>query len=74
MKNLLNNIINNDENLEKINSYKLIAKEKNVPFAVIGKTGGKQISIQVNDESIIDMPVAEAQDSWEHSIERNLES
>jgi predicted DsbA family dithiol-disulfide isomerase len=57
--NINENIINkffNSENLEKINSYKLIAKEKNimgVPFFEIGKDFISGAQSSTNLESVI---------------------
>ena len=41
-----------------------------VPAAVIGKTGGSRIAIDVNAQRAIDLSVEEAETIWSTAIER----
>jgi phosphoribosylformylglycinamidine synthase len=59
------------ENLERIQA---VAQEINCPFEVIGKVGGADLQIKVNDLEVIFAAIAELEDIWEKSLERRLES
>jgi phosphoribosylformylglycinamidine synthase subunit PurL len=58
------------ENLEKTMS---ILRERNVPFQQLGKVGGDQLRIQMNDQKFA-WPIADLYDDWWNSIRRLVES
>jgi phosphoribosylformylglycinamidine synthase len=45
-----------------------LAEEREVPAAVIGKTGGERIIIEQGGEEIINLPVAKAYQAWKRAI------
>jgi phosphoribosylformylglycinamidine synthase subunit PurL len=57
------------ENLDKIQAA---AVEMNCPLAVIGKVGGGNLTITVNKSEIISAPIAELENVWANSLEKQL--
>ncbi len=57
------------ENLEKVKE--IVA---NCPFAVIGKIGGEDLKIKFNDNEVITAKIAELENIWETSLEKQLEN
>ena len=51
-----------------------IAARYEVPFSVLGKTGGANLIIKTNEEVAIDRPVAELESAWRDSLPRKLEA
>lgn len=49
-----------------------IAQKHNVPFAIIGKTGGDRLKISVNNKNIIDSNVSELKNTWQYALEKSL--
>jgi len=45
-----------------------LAKKIEVPFSIIGKTGGKQVCIKHLGKIIIDIPIQKVYSSWKNSI------
>jgi len=58
------------ENLEKTLS---ILRDTGVPFLQLGKVGGDELRIQVNDQKL-QWPIADLYDDWWNSIRRLVES
>jgi phosphoribosylformylglycinamidine synthase subunit PurL len=58
------------ENGEKTMS---ILRERGVPFQQLGKVGGNELRIQVNDQNLA-WPIADLYDDWWNSIRRLVES
>ena len=58
------------ENVDKTMS---ILRERGVPFQKLGKIGGDQLRIQVNDQKF-EWPIADLYDDWWNSIRRLVES
>jgi phosphoribosylformylglycinamidine synthase len=59
------------ENLEKVRA---IAAENACPFEVIGKIGGEDLAIKINNREIIRAPIAKLETVWENSLEKQLEN
>jgi phosphoribosylformylglycinamidine synthase len=55
---------------EDLDALMTKAASAGVPAAVIGKTGGSRITIDVDDERAIDVSVEEAEAIWSTAIER----
>jgi phosphoribosylformylglycinamidine synthase len=51
-----------------------IAKQHEVPFAILGSAGGKQLRIAVNEEVVIDQPVADLENAWRNALPEKLEA
>ncbi|HEX4900421.1 MAG TPA: phosphoribosylformylglycinamidine synthase subunit PurL [Pyrinomonadaceae bacterium] len=51
-----------------------LAAKHNVPLAVLGSVGGKNLSILVNGEPIIAQPVHELENAWRNSLPQKLEA
>ena len=51
-----------------------LAAKHNVPLAVLGSAGGKNLLIQVNGEPSIAQPVHELEDAWRNSLPQKLEA
>ena len=51
-----------------------IASRRNVPFAVLGKTGGNELRIKANGEIAVDNPVAQLESAWRNSLPRYLQA
>jgi phosphoribosylformylglycinamidine synthase len=51
-----------------------IADRHKVPFALLGKVGGPNLVIRVNDETKIDQPVAELENGWRNALPEKLEA
>jgi len=58
------------ENLDNTIS---MLRERDVPFQQLGKVGGDQLRIQVNDQEFA-WPIADLYDDWWNSIRRVVES
>ena len=58
---------------DKLSSLEKITKNYNVPYKILGNTGGKNLSIQYGDDSIIDLPLAALSDTWRNAIPRRLQ-
>ena len=58
------------ENIDKAIST---LRERSVPFLQLGKVGGDELSIQVNDQKFA-WPIADLYDDWWNSIRRLVES
>ncbi|MEW6208588.1 MAG: phosphoribosylformylglycinamidine synthase subunit PurL [Acidobacteriota bacterium] len=59
-----------DSNLERALE---IARETDAPAAVIGRTGGEQIEINVNRETVINRRLAEVESEWRDALPRIFE-
>jgi phosphoribosylformylglycinamidine synthase subunit PurL len=59
---------------EQRESVAALAQQHNVPLSVLGKVGGKNLSIRVNGEPAIDQPVAELESAWRNSLSQKLEA
>ena len=57
------------ENLEKV---KEIAG--NCPFEVIGKVTGADLKVKFNGEEVISASIAELENAWKTSLEKQLEN
>jgi phosphoribosylformylglycinamidine synthase len=55
-------------------SIRQIAETHNVPFAVLGRTGGTQLSISVNGALAINAPVADLEATWRNALYRSLKA
>ncbi len=47
-----------------------IAREMNAPASIIGRTGGEQIEITVNRETVINRRIAEVESEWRDTLPR----
>ncbi len=59
------------ENFERI---KAIAAETNCPLTVIGKVGGANLTIKINDSEVASATISELEAVWESSLEKQLEN
>jgi phosphoribosylformylglycinamidine synthase subunit PurL len=59
---------------EQHDSIAAIAQQCNVPLSILGKAGGKNLSIRVNGGPAIDQPVAELEGVWRGSLSQKLEA
>ncbi|MGI8920041.1 MAG: phosphoribosylformylglycinamidine synthase subunit PurL [Pyrinomonadaceae bacterium] len=59
---------------ERRESIAAITQQHNVPLSILGKAGGKDLSIRVNGEPAIDQPVAELESAWRNSLSQKLEA
>jgi phosphoribosylformylglycinamidine synthase len=50
-----------------------VADEQGVAAAVIGRTGGERLVIEVNRQGVIDRIVAEVESAWRNSLRYRLE-
>jgi phosphoribosylformylglycinamidine synthase len=57
---------------EKLDNIEAIARENDIPFALIGKATGSKLTIQVNGDEIISSPIAELENIWNTALERKL--
>ncbi len=57
------------ENLEKVKET-----AGNCPFSIIGKISGADLKIKFNDEEIISASIAELENAWKTSLEKQLEN
>ena len=59
---------------ERRESIAAIAQQHSVPLSILGKAGGKDLSIRVSGEPAIDQPVAELESAWRNSLSQKLEA
>jgi len=59
------------ENLEKIQT---IAQQNDCPFEVVGKVGGIDLKFNINDFETVSTSIAELEDVWASSLEKQLEN
>jgi len=59
------------ENLEKIQA---IAEANNCPLTVVGRVGGEDLKIRINDSEIIFASIIELEGGWKNSLEKQLEN
>jgi phosphoribosylformylglycinamidine synthase len=57
------------EDLERVST---VASENNCPFEVIGKVGGKDLKIKLNESEIVSASIAELENAWKNSLEIQL--
>ncbi|MDQ3062457.1 MAG: phosphoribosylformylglycinamidine synthase subunit PurL, partial [Acidobacteriota bacterium] len=57
------------EDLERVSA---IALEKDCPFEVIGKVGGEDLKIKLNESEIVSASIAELENAWKNSLEKQL--
>ena len=57
------------EDLERVST---VASENNCPFEVIGKVGGKDLKIKLNESEIVSASIAELENAWKNSLENQL--
>ncbi len=57
------------EDLERVSA---IALENNCPFEVIGKVGGEDLKIKLNEAEIVSASTAELENAWKNSLENQL--
>ena len=55
-------------------SIAAIARQHNVPLAILGNAGGQNFSLRVNGELAIDQPVTELEAAWRNSLPQKLEA
>nr|MBA2731952.1 phosphoribosylformylglycinamidine synthase II [Acidobacteriota bacterium] len=58
-----------EDTLEQIEE---IAQRANCPFTILGRTGGKRLSIKADGEEVISLPVAELEAAWRMSLVSKL--
>jgi phosphoribosylformylglycinamidine synthase len=51
-----------------------ILKTKKLPYKVLGKTGGKNLDIKINEKKLISLSVEKISEIWNNSINQLLES
>ncbi len=59
---------------EKLNEIEAVARENGCPLAVIGKVAGADLKIKVNDSEVVSAPIAELENAWQTSFEKQLEN
>ncbi|CAN5863767.1 phosphoribosylformylglycinamidine synthase subunit PurL [soil metagenome] len=57
------------EDLERVST---VASENNCPLEVIGKVGGKDLKIKLNESEIVSASIAELENAWKNSLEIQL--
>ncbi len=57
---------------EKSSEIKAIAVENNCPFQIIGKIGGENLTIKINDSEVVSASIAELENVWKGSLENQL--
>jgi phosphoribosylformylglycinamidine synthase subunit PurL len=58
---------------EKLNEVERLAGENDCPFQVIGKVSGADLKIKFNGAETVSASVAELENAWETSLEKQLE-
>jgi len=58
---------------ENFENTMALLRERDVPFQQVGRVGGDQLRIQVNDERFA-WPITDLYDDWWNSIRRVVES
>ena len=53
---------------DKLPALQALAEQKNVPFRVIGRTGGDRLQIFIDGNQYVDQTVAELQSAWREGI------
>jgi len=51
-----------------LDSFVDLAKKRNIPFSIIGKTGGQNLSIKHQGEILLDISIQKVYSSWKNSI------
>jgi phosphoribosylformylglycinamidine synthase len=51
-----------------------LAEQHQVPFVILGSAGGTQLRIAVNQEAVIDQPVADLENAWRNALPEKLEA
>lgn len=51
-----------------------LAAQHQVPFVILGSARGKQLRIAVNEEVVIDQPVADLENAWRNALPEKLEA
>jgi phosphoribosylformylglycinamidine synthase len=59
---------------EQQDAVATIAQQHEVPFSILGTAGGKQLRVAVNDEVVIDHPIADLEAAWRNSLPKKLEA
>jgi phosphoribosylformylglycinamidine synthase len=59
---------------EKLNEVERIATANDCPFQVIGKVSGADLKIKFNGAETVSASVAELEDAWKTSLEKQLEN
>jgi phosphoribosylformylglycinamidine synthase len=59
---------------DQLNEIEAVARENDCPLAVIGKVAGADLMIKVNDSEAVSVPIAELENSWQTSLEKQLEN
>ena len=57
------------EDLERVSA---VALENDCPFEVIGKVGGEDLKIKLNESEIVSASIAELENAWKNSLENQL--
>ncbi len=57
------------EDLERVSA---IALKNDCPFEVIGKVGGEDLKIELNESEIVSASIAELENAWKNSLENHL--
>jgi len=58
---------------DKLSFLEKIAKKHNIPYEILGTTGGKNFSVQYGEAAKIDLPLAALSDAWRNAIPRRLQ-
>lgn len=52
---------------------KKIANKNNIPFKIIGKTGGEDLKITVGKKKLVDLPLKKLDTSWRDSLAKKIQ-
>ena len=58
---------------EKIPGVEVIAKKNNVPFSVIGNTGGGSLTVDMHGKEVFSVTLAKLKDVWQNALRCGLE-
>ena len=57
----------------KLSVLEKLLKEENIPYSLLGKTGGADLKININGEMVIDRSLKELESSWRGAIQEIME-
>jgi phosphoribosylformylglycinamidine synthase len=58
---------------EKLDEVERLIGENDCPFQIIGKVSGDDLKIKFNDAELVSASVAELENAWKTSLEKQLE-
>jgi phosphoribosylformylglycinamidine (FGAM) synthase-like enzyme len=56
------------------NAVQEIAERNNAPFAILGRVGGRRLTIDVNGSEAVAMDVTELESTWRNALSEKLQA